>query len=93
MLLKEGPREHRGEGGGRGHFSQWKFINAFLSAPVISVAISVSSHGASTRLWPDAGGGGAGPRYGRVLSVVRKHELMPGFRQVTEIARTLWRQA
>ena len=78
---------------GRGHFSQWKFINVFLSAAVINVAISVRSRGASAGLPPDAGGGDAGQRYGGVLSVVRKHELTPGFLQVTEIALAPWRQA
>ena len=56
--------EDRGEGGRR-RFSEWKFINVFLSAALISVAISVSNGGAFTQLLPDAGGGGAGQRYGR----------------------------
>lgn len=51
--------------GGRRSFSEWKFINVFLSAAVISVAISVSNGGAFTQLLPDTGGGAVGPRYGR----------------------------
>lgn len=56
--------ENRGEDGRR-LFSEWKVINVFLSAVVISVAISVSNGGAFTRLMLDAGDGGAGQRYGR----------------------------
>lgn len=52
-----GPRQDRGQGGRR-CFSEWKFINVFLSAAVISVAISVSNDGAFTGLMPDAEGGG-----------------------------------
>lgn len=78
MSLPEGPHANRG-GGGRRLFSEWKFINVFLSAAVISVAISVSHGGAFTRLMPDAGNGGAGSDMAGVLSVVRKHELMPRF--------------
>lgn len=39
-------------------FSEWRFVNALLSAAVISVAISVKNGGAFTRLMPDAVGVG-----------------------------------
>ena len=64
MSILIAPHEIRGEGG-RTYFSEWKFINVFLSAAVISVAISVSNGGAFTGLMPDTGGGGTGQRYGR----------------------------
>lgn len=58
-------RQRGGREGGRRCFSEWEFINVFLSTGVISVAISVSNGGAFTGLMPDAGGGGTGLWYGR----------------------------
>lgn len=61
-----GLHEDNGKGGRR-LFSEWEGISVFLSAAVISVAISVSNGGAFTRLILDTGDGGAGQQYGRGL--------------------------
>jgi hypothetical protein len=92
-MMAEGREEREGREGGRRCFSEWKFINVFLSAVVISTAISVSNGGAFRGSCQTLGVGVGGSHTAGILSVVRKHELMPRFPQVTEIARTLWRQA